>query len=324
MGYEITGGKDHQAAFLNEYSLGNVPDGTTASYPGLMAEIKASTGLQLQTLTGLGSRTPQGWAGSGYIPELALTIKAAGPRFYNLMEPHLADSFNDNYSSQAWEVWKDDQGGYDGALLMAGVAKSMNLIKNSLPEPLQLQLQLVGQYLQHTTTKTGTGGGSYQGFKGTASNPLTIEHPTVEPIPWLGAHVKEQLKFKGESAVYPAPMKSWQLALSRDIQPILGQITGADGDTYVVPRVFSWQKTTITMTMTMSAQDWDLWQRSYEEQGVDWVELQFIPPAGLSSNPGNKTLKLLDGVLKPMDLDIKELAALDIPMTMEFKGVQLI
>lgn len=319
---EIVGGKDHKLAFINEYNLGNVPDGSTWSYPGMITEAKATHGLQVNALTGLGSRAPQAWSHEGYMPEMSINLKAAGPRLYNLIEPHLKGSLNDTYSSQAWELWKDDQGGYDGALFIAGLAKSLTITKSSLSEPLQVQLGLVGRYLQHTKNKTGTGGGKYVGFLGTASNPLTVEHPQDDPVPWLGAHVRELVKYAGEAAAYAAPIKGWSLSISRDIQPIMGHMTGADGQMYVVPRYFSWQKTTITMTMNMTAQDWDLWERSYIAKGVDYLDLEMTVPAGISGSPWK--IRLEHGIVKPVDLDIKELAALEMPLVLEFKGVRLI
>lgn len=319
---EIVGGKDHKLAFTNEYNLGNVPDGTTWGYPGLIGEAKATHGLQVNPLTGLGSRAPQGWSKEGYVPGMSISVKAAGHMLHNLIEPHLKGSLNDNYSSQAWEIWKDDQGGYDGALFIAGLAKSLTITKASLSEALQIQLGLAGRYLQHTTTKTGTGGGSYKGFLGTSSNPLTIEHPQDDPVPWLGAHVRELVKYAGESAAYPAPIKSWSLSINRDIQPYMGHMTGADGQMYVVPRYFSWQKTTISMQMSMGAQDWDLWERSYKGELIDYLDLEITPPAAIGG--ASWKIRLSGGIVKPVDLDIKELAALDMPMVMEFKGASLI
>ena len=319
---EILGGKDHMAVFINEYNLGNTPDNATWRYPGILKEPKITPGLQINTLTGIGSRYPQGWAKEGYIPELSISGQVAGPWFYNLLEPHLKGSLEDNYSSQAWEIYRDKPSGYNGALVGGALAKTITLTKNGFSTPLEFSLALIGKYIELTTSFSG-GKAHYHGFKGSASNPIDIAHGAIEPIPWLGAHATEKIKYSGSAESTLDLIRNWSLSINREIEPYQGKETGDDGAVYTVVRAFSWQKATAVMNITLGSKGWDIWERAFRGDLIDYLDIYLTPPAGLSTNPGNKKIRLSDGIVKPVDLDIKEMAALDIPLTLEFKGVSL-
>jgi len=315
----ILGGKEHRAVFIDEPTVGAPPNGTEYYYPGLLKEYKLTHGLNITDLTGLGSEWPQGWSKEGYNPALSATIQPAGEHFYNLISPAL----DDNIKSQTWEIWKGaaSPGGYKAALAIGAVHKGITLNKEGYTTPLSLSIDMIARYIQITDQMAGASS-EYKGFVGSNNSPLYVQHPEPEIKPWLGAHVREVVKIDGAEET-PAPLRSWALQITRDISAYMGRLTGADGNIYTLPAAYSEQKATAALIINLGANNWTWWERSYNGEPVEYVDLIFTPPGGLSGVPSKK-IRLSNGIIKPFDLDIKELSALEYPARLEFEGVELL
>ena len=309
----IIGGKDHAVAYATETVVGE-PPATGWKYPGVLKGFKVTHGLQVAALTGLANRYPWGWSKEGYDPAVNLTLTPSGPNFYDLIESAFKDSVDTAGVSQSWEIYKSagSLGGYNAALAMGAIIKTLGITKNGFSAPLEVSLDMAARFVQLTETETG-GKSDYNGFKN-----VDVPHPTPAVAPWLGAHVAESIS--GITDAPLIPLRSWNLQITRDIETILGKMTGDDSVPYTVPVAFSWQRATAALVVTLGAQGWEWWKHTYT--GDDNVEfkLKFTPPANAGIGT-EKTITLSGGQIMPLDLEIKELAALDFPVRIEFKGV---
>lgn len=180
-------------------------------------------------------------------------------------------------------------------------------------QPLQLGLNMPAQAVQASEEYSGERLSIYRGFQGEPEpgTALTIGSRAAKPAyaikPYTFINISRPQVDYGAGLVNLPSVDNWTMTLNNTLQPIPGEVEGADGEKYPYNEFYGEEGQTLQMDFTINTKNLDAYKRVLARSNfMDELRFNITHPTGTGSY-ASTLIKLKNGTWRTGDYSLREL-----------------